>query len=99
MRRQNNQAARGLHGVAVFYQGVEGAGRDQQVGEFAVVELQLIGFTCRHGHRAARLRHHHTLVADFGRQKGNVAIQPGGQVALVQDGAGSTVAAKAVFAV
>ena len=65
-----------MHRVAVFYEGAEGAGCDQHIGQLLVaVEQQLITLTRCQGQRAAHLRQHHALVAHLGRQQRNVAAQ------------------------
>ena len=90
--RQDDEAARGLDGVLVLDQRVDGRGRHAQRAEGAVaIKLELEGLARSQGH-GAEVGHDNAVVTHFGRQQGDVAAQSGTQLALVDDRARRAVA-------
>ena len=95
--RQNDQPARCLHRLFVLHQHRNVGGRDADVGQRVVtVKLQLKRFACCQRHRA-QLRHDDAVVAHLRCQQGDIAAQVvGGELALIDDAAGSAIAGKGV---
>jgi len=97
-RRQNDEATRSLHRLAVFNQRGNGGrcgGDTEQVA--AALQVQGDAFTGSHDHGTSP-RQHHAGVAHFRGQQRNVAAQVGRDVAFVDDLACGAVALKQVLA-
>ena len=97
LRRQNDQSARSLHRIAVFNQRSNRRRFDTDVGQTCAVKLQLKRFAGGQCHGAA-LRNDHAVVAYFGGQQGDVAIQFSREVAVVFNFTGGAVAGEVEIA-
>ena len=96
--RQDDQAAWGLHRVAVVHQRSHGGRSDQDIGQAAfTADLQLVALARSQGH-CAHLGQHYAPVAHLGRQQGDVAAVFGAQRALIDHAARRTPALQHVVA-
>ncbi len=97
LRGQNDQTAGRFDGIAVIDQRLNGGGFDPDVAQTAAVELQFEHFAGSERNRA-HLSDDHAMVADFGRQQGDITVQIGTEFAFVDDRASRAFAAETQFA-
>ena len=92
--RQDHPATFGLDHMAVVHQGLPVAGFHHHALELVVgVELQGNGFARSQRH-AAFVGHDHAAVAHLGCEQGHVALQVGGEFAIIDNTARDAVALK-----